>query len=234
MSVEVLCLKDADDDLEHESFNRVDITRLHLKRHRGGKLGYLIRYGTVILIFGAILARRSAKRRYDLVHIHIMPDLLILSALVPKLLGAKTILDLHDPMPELMQAIFGLRENSFLVWILKQFEKLSIRLANLVITPNAASQGVFLSRSASSPRKLLESSTISGPRSCCFFDLGDADDLAVRIEYAFRHPEEVIEIVDRGQKIYQRHKWSKERLRLSGLANRLLTRRKVATPETQL
>ena len=42
-----------------------------------------------------------------------MPDMLILSALVPKLLGAKVILDLHDPMPELMQAIFGLQETDF-------------------------------------------------------------------------------------------------------------------------
>jgi hypothetical protein len=72
-----------------------------------------------------------------------------------------------------------------------------------------------------------------GPEELLFFEPGDADDLAVRIEYAFRHPEDVIEIVERGQKIYQRHKWSNERLRLLGLANRLLTRCKVAAPETR-
>ena len=31
-----------------------------------------------------------------------MPDFLVFSALIPKLLGAKVVLDLHDPMPELM------------------------------------------------------------------------------------------------------------------------------------
>ena len=35
-----------------------------------------------------------------------MPDVLVFSALVPKAFGAKVILDLHDPMPELMQTIF--------------------------------------------------------------------------------------------------------------------------------
>lgn len=122
MSVEVVCLRDTSEEPERESFNRVDITRLNLRHRLGGKLYYLVRYCSVIVLVGAILARRSFKRRYDLVHIHNMPDILILSALVPKFLGAKVILDLHDPMPELMQAIFGLQENSLSVWLLKEFE----------------------------------------------------------------------------------------------------------------
>ena len=44
-----------------------------------------------------------------------MPDVLVFGAIVPKLLGAKIILDLHDPMPELMQTIFKLPEDSFSV-----------------------------------------------------------------------------------------------------------------------
>jgi hypothetical protein len=76
-----------------------------------------------------------------------MPDILVLSALVPKFLGAKVILDLHDPMPELMHAIFGLQENSLSVWLLKEVEKWSVRFADLVITPNDAFKRIFLSRS---------------------------------------------------------------------------------------
>ncbi len=53
------------------------------------------------------------KRRYDLVYVHNMPDILVASALVPKLLGAKVILDQHDPMPELMMTIFGLDQGQF-------------------------------------------------------------------------------------------------------------------------
>ena len=50
---------------------------------------------------------RSLRRRYDLMYMNNMPDVLVASALLPKLLGAKVILDQHDPMPELMTTIFG-------------------------------------------------------------------------------------------------------------------------------
>ena len=94
--------------------------RIPIKRHRGSKLKYLTQYSAFILRSFLHLATRSFSRRYDFVHIHNMPDVLVFSALVPKALGAKIILDLHDPMPELMQTIFGLEESSFGVRFLKQ------------------------------------------------------------------------------------------------------------------
>jgi len=81
-----------------------------------------------------------------------MPDLLVFSALVPKILGAKVILDLHDPMPELMMTIFGLRLDSLSVRLLKQFEKLSIWFADAVITVNEAVRKIFSARSCLSTK----------------------------------------------------------------------------------
>jgi glycosyltransferase involved in cell wall biosynthesis len=82
-----------------------------------------------------------------------MPDALVFSAIVPKLLGAKLILDLHDPMPELMQTIFKLRENSFSVRVLKRLEKWSSGFADLVITVNLACKRIYSSRSCD-PNKI--------------------------------------------------------------------------------
>ena len=76
-----------------------------LKHPRRGKVEYALRYGIFILTSGSVFALRSLRRRYDLVYVHNMPDILVLSALVPKALGAKVVLDLHDPMPELMKTI---------------------------------------------------------------------------------------------------------------------------------
>src|SRR5437764_13809816 len=76
-----------------------------------------------------------------------MPDILVFGATAPKLLGAKVILDLHDPMPELMQTIFGLPEKSLSVVMLKRLEKLSIRFADLVLTVNLACKKLYSSRS---------------------------------------------------------------------------------------
>jgi glycosyltransferase involved in cell wall biosynthesis len=64
-----------------------------------------------------------------------------------------------------------------------------------------------------------------GPEDLVLFELGNADDLAAKIEYVFGHPQEMIEIVERGQKAYSTHKWSTERLRFLRLADGLLNKR---------
>jgi glycosyltransferase involved in cell wall biosynthesis len=146
-SVEVICLKETEEEPKHELFNGVDVTRVPLKHRRGGKLGYLLQYGSFILFCGAILSYRAFKRRYDLVHVHNMPDVLVFSALIPKLLGAKVILDLHDPMPELMMSIYGLRQDSLVVRVLKVSEKWSLRFADACLTVNEACRKIFSARS---------------------------------------------------------------------------------------
>jgi glycosyltransferase involved in cell wall biosynthesis len=146
-SVELICLRETNEEPEHESFNGVEVTRVPLKRRRGGKLSYLVEYGRFILLSSVILAGRAIKKRYDLVHIHNMPDFLVFSALVPKILGAKVLLDLHDPMPELMMTIFGLRENSYAVRILKELEKWSATFADAVLTVSETCKKIFSARS---------------------------------------------------------------------------------------
>jgi glycosyltransferase involved in cell wall biosynthesis len=61
-----------------------------------------------------------------------------------------------------------------------------------------------------------------GPGELVLFELGDADDLAAKIEFVFGHPQEMIGIVERGQEVYRKHKWSSERLRFLSLVDRLL------------
>src|SRR5258707_8299322 len=146
-SVEVICLQETPEEPRRETFNAVDITRIPLKRRRGGKLSYFLQYAVFILLSGLVLAGRSWKRRYDLVHVHNMPDILVFSALIPKIFGAKVILDLHDPMPELMMTIFGLRGDSLSVRLLNELEKWSVWFADAVITVNKAVQKIFSARS---------------------------------------------------------------------------------------
>jgi len=92
-------------------------------------------------------AWRTLRRRYDVIYVHNMPDILVISGLFPKLFGAKLILDQHDPMPELMRTIFGFEEKSLAVRIIGWLEKWSIARANLVITVNIACQRLFSQRS---------------------------------------------------------------------------------------
>ena len=147
MTVELICVKRNKEEPTRDRFNNVEILRLPFQRRRGGRLVYAWNYLSFLTISFVLLALRSLTRRYDLVHVHNMPDVLVFSALVPKILKAKVILDLHDPMPELMQTIFQMDEASRGVRILKVLEKLSISFADAAITPNKACRKIFSSRS---------------------------------------------------------------------------------------
>jgi glycosyltransferase involved in cell wall biosynthesis len=66
-----------------------------------------------------------------------MPDFLVLTAIVPKILGAKLILDIHDPMPEFYMSKFSKRNRGFGVLLIRMQEKLSSLVAHGVITANS-------------------------------------------------------------------------------------------------
>jgi len=366
MNVEVVCLMEAGRDPKRETFNGVDVLRVPLKRRRGGIFRYVFQYMAFLLFSSIILGVRSLTRRYDLVYVHNMPDILVLSALIPKALGAKVILDLRDPMPELMMTIFNLHQDTLPVRTLKRLEKWSVQLADLVLTVSIAFKRLFSSRSCRSeklrvimnppdneifgfrpPRsrtsmrhppskpfvimyhgtlverngldlavdalarvrqtvptaelriyghptpfleRVMESVSAKGlheevhylgpkraedivdaidecdlgiipnqrnvfteintpvrifeylamgkpviaPRavgiqdyfndeSLLFFELGNSDDLARKIEYVFFHPSDTIEIVKRGQGVYLAHTWCQERLSFVNLVGELLS-----------
>jgi glycosyltransferase involved in cell wall biosynthesis len=146
MSVDLICLADGKSAMR-ESSERLDVVRLPIHRRRGGKLSYAYEYSAFLLASAALFAFRCLKRRYDLVYVHNMPDVLVFSSLVPKALGAKVILDLHDPMPELMATIYNKDQESRSVRLMRRLEKWSIAYADAVITVNTACRRVFSSRS---------------------------------------------------------------------------------------
>ena len=125
----------------------VKVLRVGISNPRRGKLQYGVRYGAFILICSLVFGIRGLFRRYDLVYVHNMPDILVLCSLLPKALGAKVVLDLHDPMPELMKTIFRVPDESASVRLLKRIEKWSIGRADLAVTVNIACQRIFSSRS---------------------------------------------------------------------------------------
>src|SRR5208282_2662027 len=61
-----------------------------------------------------------------------------------------------------------------------------------------------------------------GPESLLFFESGNSEDLAEKIEYVSSHPSEAIATAERGQQVYMAHTWSQERQTLVNLVNRLL------------
>ncbi len=84
----------------------------------------------------AVLTRLHARNRYDLIHVHNMPDFLAFAAWYPKLAGAKVILDIHDVVPELFLSKFKGNENGIVYALLRRLEKASAGFADHVIVSN--------------------------------------------------------------------------------------------------
>jgi glycosyltransferase involved in cell wall biosynthesis len=75
-----------------------------------------------------------------------MPDALVFSAILPRLSGAKIILDLHDPMPEVYMTKYYILASHPAIWLLRLIEKWSTQFADIVLTPNIAFRNLFISR----------------------------------------------------------------------------------------
>jgi glycosyltransferase involved in cell wall biosynthesis len=81
-------------------------------------------------------SRRHMKHAYDLVHVHSIPDTIVFVAWLPKLLGAKIILDIHDILPELYASKFGAGDCSLGFRAMLLAEKRSAAFADHVIIAN--------------------------------------------------------------------------------------------------
>jgi glycosyltransferase involved in cell wall biosynthesis len=143
--VDVLCITQRG-ETEKENVRGINVFRLKLKRQRAGKFRYLIEYTVFFLWSFLKLNYLQFINRYDIIHVHNMPDFLVFTAIIPKLFGTKIVLDLHDPMPELFSSMINVRETHYIVKVLKFLEKISIKFADLVLTPNIAFKKLFISR----------------------------------------------------------------------------------------
>ncbi|MGH7952824.1 MAG: glycosyltransferase [Limisphaerales bacterium] len=152
MEVDVISLRQDSSMPSRKTIEGINVFYVPLKRRRASKSTYVVQYSWFLISSFFLLSAWSLKKRYQLVHIHNMPDFLVFSGLVPRLRGAKIILDLHDPMPELMMTIFGLQKESAGVRLLKFLEKVSIGFAHQVLTVNLACKNIFSSRSCESQK----------------------------------------------------------------------------------
>ncbi len=82
------------------------------------------------------LTRLHKRYRYDVIHVHNMPDFLAFAAWYPKLTGAKLILDIHDIVPEFFASKFHTKPDSIYVALMKAIERASAQFVDHVIVSN--------------------------------------------------------------------------------------------------
>lgn len=116
------------------SLNGVYLEQVGIRRYRGSAaLNYLAGYLVFSLWATLRLTMLHLRRPFHVVQVHTLPDFMVFTALVPKLLGAKVVLDVHDLMPELYRTRFGLDERHPLVRLVSWAERASIAFADRAI-----------------------------------------------------------------------------------------------------
>ena len=105
--------------------------------HRWG-MGVLRAVGEYVgftVLACVVVAALSARRRYDVVQVHNPPDFLVVAAVLPKLLGSRLILDIHDLSPDMFSMRFGGRRGANAAdRVLRLAERAATGFADAVLT----------------------------------------------------------------------------------------------------
>lgn len=99
-------------------------------------LSFLLKIMVFLFNSALHLSAMHFKHKYDVIHVHSIPDFEVFAALVPKLFGAKCILDIHDIVPEYYADKFDINEGAFIYRGLLTAERLSARFSDHVIAAN--------------------------------------------------------------------------------------------------
>jgi glycosyltransferase involved in cell wall biosynthesis len=145
-AVDVICTWKSGEKF-HELDGNTNIYRIPLKR--GGISSFaskMLFWCLFVVLAGTTAMWLHLKHRYKIVHVHNMPDFLVFSALIPKLFGAKVILDVQDVTPELMKAKSKGRGNSWIVRFATWQEHVSTAFANHVVTTGPLFEELLLQR----------------------------------------------------------------------------------------
>jgi glycosyltransferase involved in cell wall biosynthesis len=132
-TVEVISLRQ-NVDFKSVIINGVRVIPVPSNRYRGSSsLAYIVSYLYFFLCSTFILIHRHIREPYQIIQIHTMPDFMVFVAFVPKLLGAKVIIDIHDLMPELYQSKFDLTSSHWLIRFITWIEHCSVMFSNRAI-----------------------------------------------------------------------------------------------------
>jgi len=151
-TVDVIALK-REGQSDHQVLEGVNVYRIQERQvNERRPLAYLTRIVRFLIRSGIVVARMHRERKYDVVHVHSVPDFLVFAAVVPKLRGARVILDIHDILPEFYASKFKSSRHSLTFKVLILAEKASIAFSDHTIIANQLWRERLISRSVTAEK----------------------------------------------------------------------------------
>jgi glycosyltransferase involved in cell wall biosynthesis len=132
--VTVVALREPGEEPD-EVVEGVRVVRLPVRHEHGGaRLSLLREYVLFTTLAAAHAVRLARGARPDVVHVHNPPDFLVVAALLPRLLGAKVVLDFHDLTPDMFMMRFENRDGGTLDRSLRLVERWTAKMSDAVLT----------------------------------------------------------------------------------------------------
>lgn len=115
----------------------VNVYRIQKRiKNEKSKISYFSRTVRFLILSSIFLTKKHLEKRYDIVHVHNVPDFEVFAAWFPKLTGAKIILDIHDILPEFYVNKYKIDKKSLTYKLLLFIEKRSSGFSDHVIIAN--------------------------------------------------------------------------------------------------
>ena len=136
--VDVFALRHSPDASNQEMIEGVRVLHIQHRAAKGehSKLAYLWPLLRFFAVTSTRLTGRHFQQRYDIVHVHNIPDFLVFAAWYPKLTGVPVILDIHDIVPEFFASKFRVASTGMTRRLLVWMERASAAFADRVIIAN--------------------------------------------------------------------------------------------------
>jgi glycosyltransferase involved in cell wall biosynthesis len=121
----------------YEILKGVHVFRIQKRKiNEKDKLDYFLRLVKFFIYSAIFLSKKNSEAKYDVIHVHSVPDFEVFAAWLPKLAGSKIILDIHDIVPEFYASKFKVDEQSAIFKTLVFIERASAKFADHVIAAN--------------------------------------------------------------------------------------------------
>lgn len=152
--VDVVCLKNVGEK-PRDNVQGVNIYRLPLCRQRKGIVRYIFEYTISFVLFTVVVLLLYFKKKYVVIQVNTLPDFLVFVTLIPKLCGAKVVLDMHEAMPELFRSNFGFNEKHPLTKLTELLERLSTWYADYVLAVGESILQLYVDRGLSRSKAVV-------------------------------------------------------------------------------
>jgi glycosyltransferase involved in cell wall biosynthesis len=151
--VHLICLSPAQE--LRVGAGRIRIHPTSTEKAGGGASAYLRGYLSFFLRALWRVSALDARRPFDVVEAHNMPDFLVLAGLVPKLRGTPVILNVHDTFPELFATTFDSPHAHRVARALRVEESVSAAVADAVVTVTDEARDLLNERGVGAGRTVV-------------------------------------------------------------------------------